>query len=217
MVDTPEEVIVLLMRHLDGHLPALLHHLLLAVGPLHGAALRAALDGAHGAALLVTLLPPAGHLILLHHGLKVGLGGVVIAFVHLDLLLDLLVHQLAVLPGDVFAVFVGGELLLSVLVDFPLGVALLLGDLLTVGRLLDLSQYLDSIFPAFFRSEGLLLGGVAPHVLLLLVGVAGVARHHGALCLGDLHTDLLRPGSAFPYHLEAAYLVCSCLVGELES
>ena len=214
MVDAPEEVVILLVGHLHGHLLALLLHLLLAVCPLHGGALRAAGHAAHGAPLLVTLLRPGRHLLLLDHGREIGLGSVVITAINLHLFLHKMVHQLAVLPCDVFTVIVASPDLLSVLVDVPLGVALLLGDRLTVRGLLDLRQNLDPIFRAFFRREGLLLRGVDPHRLLGLAGVAGVARRQGALRLGDGDADLLRPGCAFPDHMEAANLVSDCLVGQ---
>merc|ERR1719264_1125604 len=130
VVDAPEQVIVFLVGHLDGHLLALLDHLLLAVCPLHLLTLHTSLHGAHGAAL--------GPALLLLNRLKVGLGHAVIAFVHLNLLLNLLVHQPTVLPADVLAVLVAGKHLLAGLVDLPLGVALLLGHSLAVGRLLGL-------------------------------------------------------------------------------
>merc|ERR1719471_2533620 len=82
----------------------------------------------------------------------------------------------------------GGDLLL---IDDPPGVALLLGHCLAVWPLLDLLQYLNPILPAFLGSEGLLLRGVAPHSLLVPVGVAVVASYQGALGLGNLNADLL--------------------------
>ena len=101
MVDAPEEVIVLLMGHLDSHLLALLDHLLLALCPLHLLTLHTGLHSTHGAALGPAHLTLGGDLLLLDNRFQLGLGHVIIPFEHLHVLFDLLVYQLAVLHADV--------------------------------------------------------------------------------------------------------------------
>ena len=128
------------------------------------------------------------------------------------MLLNNLVHQLALLPGLVSAVLVAGKHLLSIGSDLPLGVTHLLGDVFAFRHLLDLYQGLESVWNTFLGCEGVCLGLVTPDGLLPLLGVAGVAGLHGALGAGQVDADLLCLGLTAPLHPVAADLLCGGVV-----
>ena len=118
------------------------------------------------------------HLCRIEHRLGVGQHAVVVALPNRDLDGQDVVLQAALLPRHVLAVLVAVPDLLPEVVDDPLGVALLLGDVAADGPLLGLLEHADPVGLAE-------LGGVAallqPVVVVDLgggrVGAVGVGLH----------------------------------------
>ena len=129
----PEEVVVLLVGDPGLEVKAVWLHAVLALLPLHSLALRLGPHLACGLGPGLAAPLDGGDLLLVVDHLVIADGGAGLTVVGLNLLSDHLVHQLAVLPGHVPAVLIPCPDLLSIGIHLPLGVALLLGDIVTLG------------------------------------------------------------------------------------